>query len=120
MEGKIRKFEEFVNERLRKDLEKVMISRDRVAQQIAQYLQLKTVIEMIQSKGVDREPLRTQYTLPEAILHIDKRMDSLNAAADQLTVEAARIKAHIKTVLEGLREMQDIPAEDPIPHRPVW
>jgi len=41
-----------------------------------------------------------QYTLPEAILHIDKRMDSLNAAADQLTVEAARIKAHIKTVLE--------------------
>jgi len=40
-----------------------MISRDRVAQQIAQYLQLKTVIEMIQSKGVDREPLRTQVDL---------------------------------------------------------
>ena len=41
-----------------------------------------------------------EYTLAEALVYIDKRMKSLNKAADKLAADSAKIKAHIKTVLE--------------------
>ncbi|XP_067930233.1 protein UXT homolog [Watersipora subatra] len=147
---KIRKFEEFVNERLRVDLVKVMESREKVAEQLAHYLQLEALIEQLQISNVPGEPLRTQvdlgcnfyaqakvsdpsricicigmgyyveFTLAEALLHIARRRKSLNQAADKLAMESAKIKAHIKTVLEGLREMQNIKSEEPQAHRSIW
>lgn len=41
-----------------------------------------------------------EYTLPEALVHIERRMKKLNKSANQLATASSKIKAHIKTVLE--------------------
>ena len=47
LEEKVKKYEEFVNDKLRKDLETVMKTKEEVNSKIAEYLQLKSVIENI-------------------------------------------------------------------------
>lgn len=49
-----------------------------------------------------------QMKFNEALKFIEKKMKSLNELADELTVKICEIKANIKFVLEGLREMQNI------------
>lgn len=44
----------------------------------------------------------------EALKFIDKKVKLLNELADELNVKACDIKANIKFVLEGIREMQEI------------
>lgn len=44
---KVTKFEEFLNEKLRSDLKRVLNSRDSVYSDIAEYLQLRNVIEKL-------------------------------------------------------------------------
>ena len=42
---------------------KVMSSREQVAEQLAHYLQLKTLIEQLQTNNMTGEPLRTQVDI---------------------------------------------------------
>jgi len=52
-----------------------------------------------------------QFTLDEAVRFIDKRTRLLEDKAKRLTHESTKIKANIKLVLQGLRELQNIPEE---------
>ena len=45
---------------------------------------------------------------------IEKKTKALNITADELNVKACEIKANIKFVLEGLREIQNL---DPNPRK---
>lgn len=44
----------------------------------------------------------------EALNFIDKKVKLLNKNADELSLKASEIKANIKFVLEGLREIQNL------------
>nr|KAG5708449.1 hypothetical protein BaRGS_026176 [Batillaria attramentaria] len=63
MEQKIYAYETFLNERLREDLRKILESRDKIYGQIAEYLQLKTVIEKLKEDGADKKQLKTKVDL---------------------------------------------------------
>ncbi|XP_071484766.1 protein UXT-like [Diadema antillarum] len=140
---KVVEYERFINEVLRKDLEKVLETRDMIFSQIAEYLQLKTTIEKIQEAGYDEGELKTQvdlgcnfyaqarvpdsskifvqvgfgffveFTLPEALAFIEKKTKHLTQYSDKLTQDSAKIKAHIKLVYEGLRELQNLDKDLP-------
>lgn len=63
---KILLYEEFLNERLRSDLDKVLRQRDEVCGEIAEYNQLKTTVELlisqVQAQGAAK-PLKTMVDL---------------------------------------------------------
>ncbi|XP_052807924.1 protein UXT-like [Mya arenaria] len=141
VEKKVEEYERFVNEKLREDLRKIIEQRDQVYSQIAEYLQLKNTIEQIKKAGVT-EDLKTKVDLgcnfyvqaniadprtifvfvgygffvemsfDEAIKFIDKRTKFLNDHTDHLTSEANKVKANIRLVIEGLRELQNIQSAD--------
>ena len=54
-----------------------------------------------------------EMTLDEALKFLDKKDAELCKDADKLTEECAKLKANIKLVLGGLRELQNINPEDP-------
>ncbi|KAE8581991.1 hypothetical protein XENTR_v10019897 [Xenopus tropicalis] len=140
---KVQRYEAFVWETLRGDLRKVLESRDAVYEKISQYLQLKNVIERLQE--LPPETLQTQVdlgcnffvnaevpdcsrifvalgfgfyldlTLPEALKFIEKKNKMLTEVSDSLSRDAASIKAHIRLVLEGLRELQELPDDTKVP-----
>jgi len=143
---KVLQYEKFVDEVLKEDLKKVLDQRDSVHGNIAEYLQLKNTIEMIQETN-DGKAMTTkvdlgcnfycqakiqdtsmiciqvglgffvELTLCEALRFIDKKTEQLTAVSDRLSHDAAAIKARIKFVLEGLREVQGIPDTKPQPNR---
>ena len=49
-----------------------------------------------------------EFTLGEAIAHIEKRTKGLEKKAEKLTDDSCKIKANIKLTLEGLKELQHI------------
>jgi len=134
---KVVAYEKFVNEKLREDLRKLLEQRDSVYGQISEYLQLKTTIEQIQSAEII-EDLKTkvdlgcnfyvqanvpdpkkifvfvgfgffvELTLDEALKFIDKRTKFLTENTDRLTKDMVKVKANIRLVLEGLREIQSL------------
>ena len=53
-----------------------------------------------------------EFTQEEALTFIDKKVKLLEGKAKQLTYDSTKIKANIKLVLQGLREMQNIPEEN--------
>lgn len=146
---KVLQYENFLNEKLKEDLRNILEQRDKVYQQIAEYLQLKTVIETI-NQSDPSETLKTkvdlgcnfyvqakvpdtskvfvnvgfgfyvEFTHDEALNFIRKKEVILNNQAEKLTKDATTVKAHIKLVLEGLRELQQLPVEaDKKPYRDV-
>nr|XP_057940955.1 protein UXT [Doryrhamphus excisus] len=136
VEQKVLQYEKFIDEVLKKDLQTVMEQRDAVYNQISQYLQLKNTIQSLQETGSKR--LKTDVDLgcnfyvqaevedssrifvlvgfgffvemdhSEALCFIDKKTSQLTSFTDQLTKDAAKIKANIRMVLEGLRELQGL------------
>lgn len=52
-----------------------------------------------------------EFTHDEGLAFIDKRVKLLEDKAKELTYETTKLKANIKLVLQGLREMQNIPEE---------
>ncbi|XP_076597630.1 protein UXT isoform X1 [Chaetodon auriga] len=133
---KVLQYENFINEVLKTDLQKVLENRDVVYEKIAQYLQLKNTIQSLQELGSQR--LKTEVDLgcnffvqaevedssrifvavgygffvemthDEALRFIDKKTSQLTAFTEQLTKDSAKIKANIRMVLEGLRELQGL------------
>ncbi|KAJ3583206.1 hypothetical protein NHX12_034177 [Muraenolepis orangiensis] len=61
MSDKVLQYENFINDVLRKDLQRVLEQRDGVYEKIAQYLQLKNTIQILQESG-DNE-LKTEVDL---------------------------------------------------------
>lgn len=142
VQQKILEYEKFISEVLQRDLQKVLEQRDVIYEKIAQYLQLKNVIERLQES--DQEVLKMQVelgcnffvdaevqdpskifvaigygffaelTLVEALKFIEKKTQLLTKSSEMMTQDAAKIKANIRMVLEGLRELQglqDLPDE---------
>ncbi|KAJ8265078.1 hypothetical protein COCON_G00141770 [Conger conger] len=142
VDEKVLQYETFIDEVLKQDLQRVLEQRDGVYEKIAQYLQLKNTIESLQESGC--KDLKTEVdlgcnfyvqahvedssrifvavgygfyvelTLPEALKFIEKKTSQLTTHTDALTKDAAKIKANIRMVLEGLRELQglkDLPEE---------
>ncbi|XP_023141590.2 protein UXT [Amphiprion ocellaris] len=133
---KVVQYENFINEVLKRDLQKVLEQRDVVYEKISQYLQLKNTIQSLQ----EAESLRlktdvdlgcnfyvqaevddssrifvavgfgffVEMTHDEALRFIDKKTSQLTAFTEQLTKDSAKIKANIRMVLEGLRELQGL------------
>ncbi|XP_072705064.1 protein UXT isoform X2 [Ciconia boyciana] len=138
--GKAQRYEAFVSDVLRRDLRRVQEQRDGVFEQQAQVLQLRTALTRLQEAAA---PLRTQVdlgcnffvtaevpspqrvfvalgygffaglALPEALRHLDRRSRLLDRLSESLTRDGAKIRAHIRLVLEGLRELQGL--QDPAP-----
>ncbi|XP_040927505.1 protein UXT isoform X1 [Betta splendens] len=133
---KILQYEGFINEVLMRDLGRVLEQRDTVYEKIAEYLQLKNTIQSLQNS--DSRLLKTdvdlgchfyiqaevedssrvfvavgygffvEMTHTEALRFIDKKTSQLTAFTEQLTKDSAKIKANIRMVLEGLRELQGL------------
>ncbi|XP_061696209.1 protein UXT isoform X1 [Syngnathoides biaculeatus] len=135
-DSKVLQYERFIDEVLKKDLQKVMEQRDAVYEQISHYLQLKNTLEALQE--TDSHDLKADVDLgcnfyvqakvedssrifvlvgfgffvemdhAEALSFIDKKTGQLTAFTDQLTKDCAKIRANIRLVLEGLRELQGL------------
>lgn len=133
---KVLQYETFVSDVLQRDLRQVLAQREEVYGQLAAYLQLKNVLERLQDSGDQRlhtqvdlgchfyvnaevpDPSRIcvalghgfflELTLMEALRFIDRRSHLLTSRSDSLTRDSARIKAHMRLVLEGLRELQGL------------
>ncbi|XP_045912316.1 protein UXT-like isoform X1 [Micropterus dolomieu] len=136
VDQKVLQYENFINEVLKTDLQKVLDQRDSVYEKISQYLQLKNTIQSLQESGSQR--LKTdvdlgcnfyvqaevedasrifvavgygffvEMTHDEALRFIEKKTSQLTAFTEQLTKDASKIKANIRMVLEGLRELQGL------------
>ena len=52
-----------------------------------------------------------EFTLEEAEKFLDKKISTLEAKSKELTEQSLKIKANIRLVLEGLRELQNISNE---------
>ncbi|CAL1605855.1 unnamed protein product [Knipowitschia caucasica] len=134
IDQKVLQYEHFINEVLRRDLQKVLEQRDSVYEKISQYLQLKNTLQNLQEE--ESKCLKTdvdlgcnfyveaqvedaskvfvavgygffvEMTHDEALKFIEKKTAQLTIFTEQLTKDSARIKAHIRLVLEGLRELQ--------------
>ncbi|XP_008787108.2 protein UXT homolog isoform X2 [Phoenix dactylifera] len=136
---KVQKFEEFVDRRLKPDLVKAIAQRDKVFQQQKVFQDLRRNIENLEKNGVTS--LRTmvnlgsevymqadvpdtrhicvdiglgfhvEFTWSEALDFISVREARLARQIDEYTHLIANIKAQIKLVSEGIRELLQIPAE---------
>ncbi|XP_028849347.1 protein UXT [Denticeps clupeoides] len=133
---KVLQYETFVDDVLKRDLRRVLEQRDAVYEKIAQYLQLKNVIQSLQESS--SQELKTEvdlgcnfyvqahvpdasricvavgygffveFTHSEALRFIEKKTHQLTAYTETLTKDSAKIKANIRMVLEGLRELQGL------------
>ncbi|XP_056665669.1 protein UXT [Monodelphis domestica] len=142
---KVLQYEAFLSDVLQRDLRQVLAQREEVYGQLANYLQLKNVLERLQESGDQK--LRTQVdlgcnfyvnaevpdpsrifvalgygfflelTLMEALKFIDRKSRLLTSLSDSLTRDSARIKAHIRLVLEGLRELQGLQELPEVPRQ---
>nr|XP_033780160.1 protein UXT isoform X2 [Geotrypetes seraphini] len=136
VQKKVLEYEKFINEVLQRDLSKVLEQRDEVNKTIAEYLQLKNTLERLQE--LDDKALKTEVdlgcnffvcaevpdssrifmavgygffaelTLEEALRFIEKKSKLLTGLSKSLSKDAAKIKANIRLVLEGLRELQGL------------
>ena len=132
------KYEEFLNDVLKKDLKTLLDQRDAVYQDIAHHLELRNTIHTLEKAQADKKPLKTkvdlgcnfycsakvddpsrifvkirfgfflEMTLPEALEHISRRVTSLEDSAKTLGQDAVAVRAKIDMVLEALRELQGI------------
>ncbi|KAK8765092.1 uxt prefoldin-like subunit [Amblyomma americanum] len=143
--AKVLQYETFLNDVLKEDLRKCLDERDRICAKLAELLQLRTVIERIQEVEANKETFRTQVDLgcnfyvqavvpdvskifvqvgmgfflelthDEALWFVGRQEAMLEEKLQRVSEESANIKAHIQMVLQGLRELQDLPLE---PDRP--
>lgn len=149
IEQKVTRYEEFVNERLSVDLSHVLDARDAIRGDIAEYLQLRNILESMsniaaqgkvktmvdlgvnfyaQAKIPDASRVMVfvglglflELTRDEATAFIDRRVEQLNRRDKLLCDQAAEINARIKLVLEGLRELQFTNLPPHKPPRSVW
>jgi len=131
---KVKKYEAFINDRLKVDLKTVLDCRDKLVTQVASYHNLKMCIEKMKQGGDGEMKMLTdlgcnfyckakvpdtskvyvevglgffvEFTLNEAHQFIERKLALMNHDFDALTEEAAQINAKIKLALEALNEIQ--------------
>ncbi|KAF8021432.1 hypothetical protein BT93_G1768 [Corymbia citriodora subsp. variegata] len=144
---KVHKFEEFVDRRLKPDLVHAISERDKVFEQQKTFSDLRKNIENLQKNSVTS--LRTlvnlgsevymqaevpdtqrifvdvglgfhvEFTWSEALNYISLREEKLARQIEEYTHQIASIKAQIKMVCEGIRELLQLPAEV-TPQEPIF
>jgi len=145
---KVRKFEEFVDRRLKPDLANAIKQRDKVFEQQKTFLDLKRNIENLERNGVtsirsmvnlgsevymqaevpDTRHIfvdiglgfHVEFTWQEALQFISVREARLARQIDEYTHLIASIKAQIKLVCEGIRELLQLPPETELSPRNTW
>ncbi|XP_078168160.1 prefoldin chaperone subunit family protein isoform X7 [Carex rostrata] len=136
---KVQRYEEFVDKRLKPDLVKAIAERDKVFHKQKMFLDLKKNIENLENNGITN--LRSmvnlgsevymqaevpdtrhifvdiglgfhvEFTWSEALQFISVREARLARQIEEYTQLIANIKAQIKMVCEGIRELLQIRAE---------
>ncbi|KAI5678968.1 hypothetical protein M9H77_09918 [Catharanthus roseus] len=136
---KIQRFEEFVDRRLKPDLVHAIAERDKIFDQQKVFSDLRKNIENLEKNSVTS--LRTmvnlgsevymqadvpdtrrifvdvglgfhvEFTWSEALNYISAREEKLDRQIEEYTRLIASIKAQIKMVCEGIRELLNLPAE---------
>ncbi|KAI9313135.1 Prefoldin subunit-domain-containing protein [Dichotomocladium elegans] len=136
----IKKYDDFINLKLKPNLKFVLDSRDGVFNTISEYEKLKAQIQTIQDNELKEIKTLTdigtefyvqahipdtqyifvnvgfgfhvQFKLDEAKIFIDKKVSQLEKMAEKHSQDADRIRAHIKMALEAMNEVL-IPTERP-------
>ncbi|KAL1355956.1 uncharacterized protein LOC107489419 [Arachis duranensis] len=142
---KVQRYEEFVDRRLKPDLQRAIDERDKVFEQQKIFADLRRNIENLEKNSVtslrtlvnlgsevylQAEVPNTQYifvdvglgfnvefTWSEALNYIQNREERIAKQIDEYNQSIASIKAQIKLVLEGIRELLQLPAEKSLPER---
>ena len=133
-------YESFINDVLKEDLKKILTQRDEIYSKIAEYLQLRRIIEQMQENKNSTSKVMTdlgcnfycqaeitdtskvliavgfgffvEFTMNEGLKFITKKVDLLTKQAEKLTKDSASIKARIKLILTGLRDLQLLEFDD--------
>lgn len=136
---KLLRFEEFVDRRLKPDLVKAIAERDKVFEKQKTFLDLRRNLENLEKNSVtslrslvnlgsevymqadvpDTSRIfvdiglgfHVEFTWSEAIKFIAVREEQLAKQIEEYTHMIASIKAQIKMVYEGIREILQLPAE---------
>ena len=144
VDEKVRKYEVFLNDKLKNDLRKVHEQRDNIYQEISEYLQLQRTLESMKEYSKNCTNTNKQNTIKtmmdigqnfycqamvedcsrvcllvgygyyvdferdEALKFIEKKVKRLTSKADALAKDSATIKANMRLVMEGLRELQQL------------
>ena len=131
----LHKYETYVNEVLKSDLNKVCLELDRVTKDLAEYQHLRETINMILNRKENNETYEfttdigcdfrarvvvddmssillelglgyyLDFTLPDALRFIEAREKFLNSKLTSLRDRSAKIKAHIKLILIYCQEL---------------
>ncbi|CAA0822483.1 Prefoldin chaperone subunit family protein [Striga hermonthica] len=137
---KVRKFEEFVDQRLKPDLVRAIAERDKVFEQQKIFSDLRRNIENLEKNSVTSLRTRVnigseiyvqadvpdtrhifvdvglgfyvEFTWAEALDFIATREENLSRQIDDYTRLIASIKAQIKMVCEGIRELLELPVAE--------
>ncbi|KAL3644575.1 hypothetical protein CASFOL_009755 [Castilleja foliolosa] len=137
VQEKVRKFEEFVDRRLKPDLVHAIAERDKVFEQQKIFSDLKRNIENLEKNSVTSLRTRVnlgsevymqadvpdtrhifvdvglgfhvEFTWSEALNFIAAREEKLSRKIEDYTRLIATIKAQIKMVCEGIRELLQLP-----------
>ncbi|KAL7148941.1 hypothetical protein ABFS83_05G006800 [Erythranthe nasuta] len=139
-QDKVRKYEEFVDRRLKPDLVHAIAQRDKVFEQQKVFSDLRRNIENLEKNSVTS--MRTmvnlgseiymqadvpdtrhifvdvglgfhvEFTWSEALNFIAAREEKLSSQIEEYTRLIASIKAQIKMVCEGIRELLQLPVSE--------
>ncbi|MED6123848.1 hypothetical protein PIB30_053375 [Stylosanthes scabra] len=142
---KVQRYEEFVDHHLKPDLQHAIDERDQIFEQQKIFADLRRNIENLEKNSVTS--LRTlvnlgsevylqaevpntqrifvdvglgfhvEFTWCEALNYIQTREERIAKQIDEYNQLIASIKAQIKLVLEGIRELLQLPAEKLLPER---
>nr|GLL34184.1 protein UXT homolog isoform X1 [Ipomoea trifida] len=136
---KVRRYEEFVDNRLKPDLVHAIAERDKVFEQQKIFSDLRRNIENLEKNSVtilrslvnlgsevymqaevpDTRHIivdvglgfHVEFTWSEALTYISAREKKLAGQIEEYTRLIASIKAQIKMVCEGIRELLQLPAD---------
>lgn len=139
IQQKVQRFEEFVDRRLKPDLVHAIAERDKVFEQQEVLSNLRRNIENLEKNSVtslqtmvnlgsevymqaevpDTQRIfvdiglgfHVEFTWSEALKYISIKEESLANQIQEYTRLIASIKAQIKIVCEGIRELLQLPAE---------
>ncbi|XP_011159462.1 protein UXT homolog [Solenopsis invicta] len=138
IQQKVLQFETFVNNVLKADLAKLAEKLDAKNADVAEFVQLKSVITTFQNTNVEKTGFKTkvdignnffiqahvpdaskilldiglglyiEFTLDEALVVINVRIKLLEQQIANLRKAIARTNAHIKLILIAIRDLQGI------------
>ncbi|KAJ3020717.1 hypothetical protein HKX48_000316 [Thoreauomyces humboldtii] len=143
--AQVKRYESFVNDRLRVDLQSTLDTRDKVYEDISEYLKLRNQLQLLREQKLTE--LKTlmdvgceffmqanipsldhvfvkvgldthvQLTFEEALAFIDKKEKVLLSSAETHTEKASKIKAQIKMVLSTIETILQLERSDTPAHR---